>query len=406
MPSLGADMKTGTLCEWLVKPGQNVKRGDLIAVVSTDKGDIEVEVWEDGVVDRFLVKEGEEVPVDTVLALLRSDGEAAAPAQVEIPASSSPQRQRVKASPKARTLAKKLGLDLSTVNGTGPGGAIQVADVERASEAPPQATEHLSASPLARKIAEDKQVPLETVHGSGPHGKIVKSDVEAVAQKKDPQAAIRRAIAAAMSRSNAEIPHYYLKTRIDMKRALDWLEQRNREASAQDRILPVALLARAVVKALGRVPELNAHWKGDEHRLMPSVNLGFAISLRQGGVMTPALREAEKLDLAQLMTGIGDLIERTRTNKLRASELNTATITLTNLGDRGVEEVYGVIYPPQVALVGFGKILDQPWAENGMLGIRPVVSATLAADHRATDGRVGARFLEFVNNYLQKPEKL
>jgi pyruvate dehydrogenase E2 component (dihydrolipoamide acetyltransferase) len=220
------------------------------------------------------------------------------------------------------------------------------------------------------------------------------------------QVRMRRAIAAAMARSNREIPHYYLETRIDMSRALRWLETENQQRGMKARLLSVVLLIKAVAKALGDVPELNGYWIDDSLQLQDAIHLGFAISLRQGGLVIPAIHHADLKSLDELMEVLHDLIPRVRAGRLRSSELTDATVTVTNLGDLGVEAVYGVIYPPQVALVGFGKIIEQPWAENGMLGIRPILTATLAADHRATDGHRGGQFLESLNRHLQEPAKL
>jgi pyruvate dehydrogenase E2 component (dihydrolipoamide acetyltransferase) len=222
----------------------------------------------------------------------------------------------------------------------------------------------------------------------------------------DFQTGMRRAIAAAMARANRDIPHYYLETRIDMSKALRWLDGENQKRSIKDRLLPVVMLIKAVAKALGDVPELNGYWLDDHHQPQEAIHIGFAISLRQGGLVTPAIHHADLKSLDELMEAMRDLITRTRAGRLRSSEMTDATVTLTSLGDLGVEKVYGVIYPPQVALVGFGKITDQPWVENGMLGIRPVLIATLAGDHRATDGHRGGQFLDILNRYLQEPEKL
>src|SRR6185312_1035504 len=202
---------------------------------------------------------------------------------------------------------------------------------------------------------------------------------------------------AAMALSNREIPHYYLQTSIDMGRALKWLDAENQKRPIAKRLLPAVLLIKAVARALGDVPELNGYWKDGRHQPQEAIHIGFAISLRQGGLITPALHHADLKSLDELMDAMRDLIMRTRSGHLRSSEMTDATITVTNLGDMGVETVFGVIYPPQVALVGFGKVTEQPWAEHGMLGIRPVLTATLAADHRATDGHQGARFLEALN---------
>ena len=384
MPSLGADMEAGTLVEWMVQPGDQVKRGHIIAAVETEKGIIEIEVFEDGVIEQLVVETGAQVPVGTVLAMISSDSVSASsdippvatmsePPTIPpiVPPTDTTPGKRVRASPLARRLATQLGIDLRTVEGTGPHGAIERADVERASV----------AAQAERKGAVD----VQTV---------------------DAQAGMRRAIAATMARSNREIPHYYLETRIDMSRALRWLEAQNQQRSVKARLLPPVLLLKAVALALGDVPELNGYWLDDRHQPQDAIHIGFAIALRQGGLVTPALHDVNRKTLDELMAAMRDLIMRARSARLRSSEMTDATMTVTNLGDLGVEAVYGVIYPPQVAIVGFGKIIEQPWAEQGMLGVRPALTATLAADHRASDGRRGAQFLEALNHYLQEVKML
>ena len=209
-----------------------------------------------------------------------------------------------------------------------------------------------------------------------------------------------------MSRSNREIPHYYLDTEIDLSRPLQWLETENRNRSIRERILPVVLLVKAVAKALRDVPELNGYWLDNQLQVQPDIHIGFAVALREGGLIAPALHGVDQLSLPALMAAIGDLIDRTRTGRLRGSEMTDATISVTNLGDRGARTAFGVIYPPQVALVAFGRIMERPWAEGGMLGVRRCVTATLAADHRATDGHRGSQLLEALNRHLQQPEEL
>ncbi|HXH11829.1 MAG TPA: dihydrolipoamide acetyltransferase family protein [Alphaproteobacteria bacterium] len=414
MPSLGTDMEAGTLIEWKVKPGDRVKRGDIIADVETDKGIIEVEVFEDGIIDQILVAPDTTVPVGTALAVIRTLGAPAGPsaelAVAERPSiAAEPQVQprleagrpviqpppvappmaapekRLRASPLARKLATELGVDLRNVQGTGPDGAIERADVERVAAAMKAAEE-----PTAAPVTPPSAVPPAEVKPAAP----------------DFQTRMRRAIAAAMVRSNREIPHYYLETRIDMSRALRWVEAENQKRSIKERLLPVVLLIKAVARALGDVPELNGYWLDDRLQLQEGIHIGFAIALRQGGLVIPAIHHADLKSLDELMGVLHDLIPRVRAGRLRSSELADATITVTNLGDLGVEVVYGVIYPPQVALVGFGKITEHPWAEGGMLGIRPILTATLAADHRATDGHRGGQFLESLNRHLQEPAKL
>lgn len=459
MPSLGADMDAGTLYEWFVKPGAAVKRGDVIASVETDKGVIDIEIFEDCVITELLVTPGTRAPVGSVIALLQTAGEIAPaveapPAQPAAPvavarpvaAAPPPTNGRIKVSPAARKRAQELGVDLHQVVGTGPEGAVSLADVEKAAKAgtvveskppappvaappeaavpvtPPVEEEHARISPLARKVAEELGIDPTAVQGTGPHGAVTRADVERAAAEKIKQAAappktaapgptdfqtsMRRAIAAAMARSNRDIPHYYLETRIDMSRPLRWLESENLKRSVQSRILPVVLLIKATAKALSETPELNGYWRDDQFQPSEAIHIGFAVALRQGGLVTPAIHDADMKSLDELMEAMRDLITRTRGGRLRSSELTDATITLTSLGDTGVEKVYGVIYPPQVALVGFGKVIEEPWAENGMVGVRPIVHATLAGDHRASDGRRGAQFLMALEKALQEPELL
>jgi pyruvate dehydrogenase E2 component (dihydrolipoamide acetyltransferase) len=217
---------------------------------------------------------------------------------------------------------------------------------------------------------------------------------------------MRQAIARLMARSKRDIPHYYVSNTVDMGAAVAWLRERNRSLEVSQRLVPAALLLRAAALAARQVPELNGYWTEDHFVPGTAVHLGVAISLRGGGLITPAIHHADDLDPGGLMAKLRDLVSRARAGRLRSSELTDATITVTNLGDQGVESVTGVIYPPQVALVGFGKIIERPWAVGGLLGIRPVVVTTLAADHRATDGYTGGRFLTAVAELLQRPEEM
>ena len=268
--------------------------------------------------------------------------------------------------------------------------------------------ERIKISPAARKKARESGLDLNLL-SSKSEGTIRLSQVKSAARAKVKVPAaegMRQAIAAAMSRSNAEIPHYYLSTPINMTPALEWLEQLNNKRSIKDRILPAALLIRATVRAVEEIPELNGFWKDGSQNISKTINPGIAIALRKGGLITPALLNAQEMSLDQTMQALSDLIFRTRAGKLRGSELTQQSITITNLGDLGVECVYGVIYPPQIALVGLGRITETPWVENAALSVRKVMQATLAGDHRATDGRTGALFLDKLNQFLQRPEEL
>jgi pyruvate dehydrogenase E2 component (dihydrolipoamide acetyltransferase) len=481
MPSLGADMDRGTLLEWKIAPGDTVTKGDIVAVIDTEKSDIEVESFHSGVVEELLVPEGEEVEVGTALAIIREDGAAAPvepeprrpvveaaeeprptveeprPAAEEPPPTAEPPVEPARAeahvySPIIRHLAEERGIDLATVRGTGPGGAVTRADLAALGapapvpEAPaaaavpsapvdtvgPTRPGGLRSSPLARKRADELGVDLVSVTGTGPDGAITVTDVEAAAgevprpvpapsegaptapasaQSAGPgresrSDTVRAATGRLMARSKREIPHYYLSTTIDLSDALGWLEAVNRDRPITERILPAALLLRASVLALADQPRLNGWWVDDELRLADTVDLGVGVALRGGGLIAPVIPGADRLDLDGTMDALRGIVGRSRSGRLKGTDLGEASVTVTNLGDQGVDSVYGVIAPPQVAVVGFGAVRERPWAVEGMLTVRPILVATLSADHRATDGHEGARFLSTLDHLLHEPEAL
>lgn len=280
-------------------------------------------------------------------------------------------------SPAARKHAQEAGIDIDTVAGTGPHGSVTLEDVERA----------IAARPVAKPVAATPAAPASSA-------------------APDKTAEMRRAIAAAMARSKREIPHYYVAETIPMARALAWLQAENTRRPMAERLLPAALLLKAVAVALKRFPELNGFFVDGGFKPSAPAHLGVAISLRQGGLIAPALLDADSKSLTQLMQGLTDLVKRTRAGSLKSSEMSEPTITVTNLGDQGTEAVFGVIYPPQVALVGFGRIAERPWAEDGGLKVLPCVTASLSADHRVSDGHRGALFLLELKELLQHPEEL
>lgn len=380
MPSLGADMQSAVLMEWKVKEGDSVKKGDVIAEVETSKGVIEIEVFEEGIVEKILVPEETEAEVGTPLAMIRSSDESTT---VEEPAGSDIAAETKEAEPPSTPIQ-----------------SISDEPVE------PDESQRVRSSPLARKKAKELGIELSALAEGDKPVHLAQVESQKVSGTTEKMGGMRQAIAKAMSRSNAEIPHYYLSTSINMTSALHWLEELNKERSIEDRILPAALLIRAVVLALQEVPQLNGFWMKDELHMSEAINPGIAIALRKEGLITPALLNAEHMDLDSTMRSFSDLITRTRSGKLRSSEITQQTITITNLGDLGVERVYGVIYPPQVALVGFGRIMDTPWADGDTLSVRKVMQATLAGDHRATDGRTGGEFLNKLDQILQRPEEL
>jgi len=400
MPSLGADMEAGTLVEWLIKPGDVVKRGQVVAVVETQKGAIEIETFQAGRIDKVLVDLHSKVPVGTPLALILAEGEekpavatavpppaavapTAAPSLERPPMAParpvSPVRPRVapgtQVSPAARRLAQERGIDLSTVTGSGRDGAITYADVER------RAAEVMApAVPVAP--AERKRAPTLDL------------------------GAMRVAIAAAMARSKREIPHYYLEHKVEVTACEQWLAEKNATLPPEGRLLFGALPIKAVALAIRRFPAFNGFYRDNKFDPSPAVHVGVAISIRGGGLAAPALHDVDQLPLDELMRQMRDLIQRTRAGRIRGSEMSDPTITVSSLGERGVETLYGIIYPPQVAIIGIGKAVVRPWVIDGAIGPRSVITMTLSGDHRVTDGHAGALFLAEIGKLLQEPEKL
>ena len=388
MPSLGADMEAGTLVEWLKKPGDAIARGDIVAVVETEKGAIEIEIFAAGILNQWLVQEGETVPVGMPLALITTEKEEAAPsitapepaavatqampqpiAQATLTPAATAAQERIRASPAARAYAREHKIDLAAMTPGKPGGAILRADAVRGAAAGPAA---------ARKTKPGLDFDK-----------------------------MRHAIAAAMARSKREIPHYYLSTQINLRRATQWLADTNGGRAPSTRLLMNVLLLKAVAQAVKTYPRFNGFYLKEGFVQAEGIHIGPAIAIRGGGLIAPAIHDCDQKSPDEIMMALRDLVARVRAGSLRSSEMSDPTITVTALGERGVDAVFGVIYPPQVAIIGFGAPHLAPVAHaDGALAAEPVILASLAADHRVTDGHLGARFLSEIAALLQEPEKL
>lgn len=358
MPSLGADMEAGTLVQWKIEPGTHVHRGDVVALVETVKGIIDVESFEDGVVEKLVVEPGALVPVGTLLALFQGEP------------SKSVTKAPAPASPAARVRAAALGIDVAGIEGTGPRGVVTLHDIERAAGAARPAGPPPAARPLT------------------------------------PRGDIRSAIAASMTRSKREIPHYYLQLAMDFQRAASWLETFNATRPVPERVLTAVLLIKAVARAAADKPGFNGYFGTGGFEPAASVHIGVAISLRGGGLVAPAILDADRKPITAVMHELQDLVGRVRAGHMRSSEISSATLTVTSLGDEGVDTLYPIIYPPQVTIVGFGSVIERPWIVGGGIEARPILNLTLAADHRVTDGRQGAQFLARIRDWLSRPEEL
>jgi pyruvate dehydrogenase E2 component (dihydrolipoamide acetyltransferase) len=347
MPSLGADMDHGKLMVWKIKAGDEVKKGQTIATVETTKSAVEIESFRDGKVLELVAKEGEEFRVGSTIAIFDVEGED----------NKMPEAPRIKISPAARKLAAQMHVDLSTIKGSGSDGQIELKDVQPSSR------------------------PTSIVN-------------------------IREAIAKAMSRSKKEIPHYYLKTRISLDALLTWIDEKNKILPAEERLMVPAVLMKGILQAIRKYPEMNGYYVDGFFEVKDSVNLGIAVALKSGGVLVPAIMSAETMDLARFNTSFQDLLIRTRKSELKNRELTEGTITVTNVGDLGSNEVFGIIFPPQVALIGLGRIHKAAVVENGIIRPGFVIDVTLSADHRVTDGLSGSRFLAQIEKIFLNPSML
>jgi pyruvate dehydrogenase E2 component (dihydrolipoamide acetyltransferase) len=407
MPALGADMDAGTVVEWRIQPGTAVKRGDVVAIVETDKGAIDVEIFEDGVVAELLVPPGTKVPVGTPLALLDVGEKARSPlppsgevghgpgagslplppagevaqSAGEGPAPSSAPRVRI--SPAAKVLATQLGVDPGKLAGSGPGGVITRDDVERAARTQPSPQPSPAA---AGEGARPSPQPSPTAAGEGA-GK-----------------SMREAIAASMSRSKREIPHYYLSLTSDVTHAIEWLAAHNAVVPITERLLFAALLVKAVALACTHETGFSGFYRDGRFEQAPTVHVGVAVAMRGGGLVAPAILDTASKPLPVLMQDFRDIVARARAGRLRASELSAPTIILTSLGDSPVEAVFPIIQPPQVAIVGAGAVMPRPWVIDGAIAVRQLCTLSLAADHRVTDGRLGAQFLGRIARLVAAPD--
>ncbi|NKK70996.1 2-oxo acid dehydrogenase subunit E2 [Rhizobium leguminosarum bv. viciae] len=397
MPSLGADMEAGTLVEWFKKPGEAVHKGDVVALVETQKGAIEIEVFDEGTLAEHRIPVGQKVPVGTVIARITEPGDKLVK-QEQVVAPSAPIVE-----PKPASIPQ-------------PEPSVAPVLAENQMKTATAAAQPM-ASPAARRRAAELGVSLSHV-ALGRAGVIGLAEVEAAAlQAQKPPLTkparggldlveMRKAIATAMSRSHRDIPHYWVSHTIDVSWLMEWLGAENAHRPMTQRLLYAAPLLKAVALALKNLPELNGHFGNGVFNASSEIHVGVATALRGGGLVAPAIRDVDKLDLTSLMAKLADLVPRARAGRLRSSEMTDATITLSNLGEASADSVLPLIYPPQVAIVGCGSIRPRPWAVDDAIAVRQVLTVTVAGDHRVNNGRHAGEFLTRLETLLNTPEAL
>ena len=444
MPALSPTMETGTLATWNVAVGDEVRSGDVIAEIETDKATMEVEAVEEGVIASILIAAGSEnVAVGTVIARLAEDGEdvasvAAAPQQ-PAPTPNQPAAALHSASEQApASTPEKAPVSAPVSAPETPAPAATASSVQPAASSSVGSSGgagRIFASPLARRIAADHNLDLAALSGSGPHGRILRADVEAAviasatapdiapgvtsggmgvpaaigvplatpgASELIPNSQMRKIIAERLQQSKQIAPHFYLTVDCEIDQLLQSRKQLNALAEDGVKISVNDLVIRAAAQALIKVPEANASWEGDHTRLFTHADISMAVAI-DGGLITPVIWAAEKKGLAELSQISRDLAARARSGSLAPEEYTGGSFTISNLGMFGVREFAAVINPPQGAILAVGAGEQRPIVRDGALAVATVMTVTLSCDHRAVDGAVGARWLQSFKSYIENP---
>ncbi len=421
MPALSPTMEEGTLAKWLVKEGDTVKSGQILAEIETDKATMEFEAVDEGVIGKILIAEGTAgVKVNTAIAVLLEDGEdasaasapapavAAAPAAAATPvaavaAAPAPVAAaggaRVFASPLARRIAAEKGLDLTKVQGSGPHGRIVKADVEGAK--PAAAAPVVAAAPVA---APAKVAAAATAMPTGPSTETVLKMFADRAYTEVPLDGMRRTVAVRLTEAKQTIPHFYLRREVQLDTLMAFREQLNKQLEARGVKLSINdFIIKACANALQAVPNANAVWASDRMlRLKPS-DVAVAVAV-DGGLFTPVLRDAHQKSLSALSAEMKDLATRAKTKKLAPHEYQGGSFAISNLGMMGVENFDAVINPPHGSILAVGAGIKKPVVgKDGQITVATVMSMTLSVDHRVIDGALGAEFLKAIIDNLENP---
>ncbi|MDV6250361.1 dihydrolipoamide acetyltransferase family protein [Vibrio sp. EA2] len=421
MPALGADMRDGTLMEWQIKPGDHVEKGDIIAIIETSKGAIDMESYHTGTITELLIEPDIKLPVGSVMARMESDTPVSSAIEHTQAASTTAEVLQPVAKPETEELppylAPKTARLSETESATGSD-IVTTDELLKRINSTSEGHQRQYASPVARKTVHLSGIELSTLTGSGPYGAVLLRDLpkdsdsptvaaaDKVTTERQNVSPMRQAISDAMSRSKKEIPHYYLALDIDLTKVQTWLAEQNQQREPEQRLLLPAVILNAIARQLVKFPALNGFYQDGHFTPSTAVNIGNTISLREGGLVIPGILNADQLSVDQTMDALRDLAERSRRGRLRSSEISQTTITVTSIGERGADSITGVIYPPQVAIIGLGRQRQAPVIKENQIEIGEIMTVTLAADHRVSDGVTGARFLQALAKQLQHPEAL
>lgn len=425
MPALSPTMETGTLAKWLVKVGDEVESGTILAEIETDKATMEFESIDDGVVGKILIEEGaEDIPVGQLIAVLLEEGEDASAADeiaADAPAAAAPAAAEKTSEPEA-TPAPEPKAEAAPASDPKPAPA---AAAEKAPEAKAGAKsdERVFASPLAKRIAEQSGYDISQIPGTGPRGRVIKRDVESYSPAAATSAAtgmvsmegdapyeeiklsnMRKTIAKRLTESKQTVPHFYLSVDVELDNLLTARKGLN-AMSDEYKISVNDFVIKACAAALRKVPAANVQFMGDTMRQFKRADISVAVAI-DGGLITPVIKGADQKGLRQISDETKDLAKRAHEGKLAPEEYAGGTFSISNMGMMGVKQFDAVINPPQAAILAVGAGEQRPVVKNGELSVATVMTVTLSCDHRAIDGAVGAEFLDAIKMFLQEPSAM
>jgi len=421
MPALGMAQETGTLIQWLKSAGDSVTKGEPLMEIETDKATVEIEAPASGILSSIIAQAGDVIPVGQRIALILAPGEvdSETPLHARSAPASSPKSdstsQPLTATPVAARLAAEYNLDITQIKPTS--GQIRKEDVlaflkEEGGRMKDEASSHVLASPKARRLGQERGIDLRTITGTGPNGAVIVSNLPVPNSPVSlpnnegetlTTTRIWRIMVQRLTQAWTTIPHFYLIREVNASRLVAWREKVQNNSA--EKITFTDLFVRLTAVALRKYPRLNASWQNDNIILNADINIGLAVAV-EDGLVVPVMHRADELNLAQLSARRSEIVARAQAGKLSLDDLSGGTFTISNLGMYGVDAFNAIVNPPQAAILAVSRIADRVVALNGQPAVQPMLTFSLSCDHRVVDGARGAQFLQTLADLVEEPLQL